>query len=85
MAKPTKAQAAEWADQFLRAGRAAKEAERQKAEAKAALLEWLDGAAVKLLPDGRGVTASTLEIPAATIERRAYTSITVTITPPPAR
>jgi hypothetical protein len=85
--KPAKAEdlaACAYADCYLRASHTVKVADKEKAEAKAALLGWLGDDLARVLPDGRTVQRTTSDFPAATIERKAYTSTTVTIAPPPA-
>ena len=73
-----------FADDFLAAARARKEAEAAYDAAKQGLLAWLRDKETKKLPDGRVVSRNHVDFPAATISRAAYTSITVTVGPPPA-
>jgi hypothetical protein len=71
------------ADRYILACRTLKASEQDKANSKAALIEWLGTESVKLLPDGRTVTKVMTDSPAAVIERKAYTSTTITVAPPP--
>ena len=84
--KPSEADlaAAAMADTYLRAAHAVKTGEKEKADAKSGLLLWLGDQPARVLPDGRTVQRTTADFPAATIDRKAYTSTTLTIVPPPA-
>ena len=83
--KPAKDQAAiDTADLFVRSARERKAAEKSYADAKAELIAFLDGAPSKVLSDGRTVTASMTDFPAAVIDRKAYTATNVVVSPSPA-
>jgi hypothetical protein len=67
------------ADEFIAGGVRAKEWNKIRDEAKAKLLEALGDCTIGFLPDGRKIHRTTADFPAATIERKAYTSTTLTI------
>ena len=53
--------------------------EKEKDKNKQVLVDWLGDETAKSLPDGRVISKSTADVPAASIEQRAYTTTTVYI------
>lgn len=72
------------ADTYLRAAHALKVGEKEKSDAKCALITWLGDKPSRVLFDGRTVNRATVDFAPATIERKGYTATTLTIAPPPA-
>jgi hypothetical protein len=68
---------------YINAKQQMKKADEIKQASKGWLLAWLGNKTCRKLPDGRLVSRSITQIPAATIERLAYTQIMLTISGPP--
>jgi hypothetical protein len=77
-------EAAAAADIYIRACHQFKTAEAEKKKSKASLVAWLGDQLSRVLPDGRTISKSSAHFDAATINRAAYDSTTVTVAPPPA-
>jgi hypothetical protein len=72
------------ANTYLTQGPIHKKAEKEYDAAKKALISWLDGKLCKTLSDGRTVSVACGHVDAAVINRAAYDTKTVSVSPPPA-
>jgi hypothetical protein len=72
------------AELYLASGPIESKAKKDREKSKDALLAWLDGQACKTLSDGRTVSVVSGHVEAAVINRSAYDTKTLSVSPPPA-